>query len=98
MKKIAVIGANGYIGRHISYYLQKKGYDVCCYDIIGENCIQIDLTNRTSVKTVDFNVDVVFMLTGLTGTYAGFEKYETYLKINEIALLKLLDTITKTKL
>lgn len=97
MKKIAVIGANGYIGRHISYYLQKKGYDVCCYDIIGENCIQIDLTNRTSVKTVDFNVDVVFMLTGLTGTYAGFEKYETYLKINEIALLNLLDTITKTK-
>ena len=33
----------------------------------------------------------------LTGTYAGFDKYETYVSINEIGLLNLLDAIRNSE-
>ena len=36
------------------------------------------------------------MFAGLTGTYAGFDAYEKYVAINEMALLNLLDAIRKS--
>ena len=94
--KIAIIGANGYIGKHLAFYLQKKGYESMCYDIQNEkhdNYKQVDLTDKQSVVNIDLNVDYIYMFAGLTGTYAGFDNYETYVKINEIGLLNLLDAI-----
>ena len=98
--KIAIIGANGYIGKHLAYYLQKLGMSSVCYDIqdeMRENYKKVDLTKKESVRDIDFNVDYIFMFAGLTGTYAGFEKYETYIKINEIGLLNLLDEIRNSE-
>lgn len=94
--KTAIIGANGYIGKHLAYYLQKMGMTPMCYDIQDEgreNYVKVDMTNKESVKDIDLNVDYIFMFAGLTGTYAGFDKYETYVNINEIGLLNLLDAI-----
>lgn len=91
--KAAVIGANGYIGRHISYYLRLQGHHVSCYDVSGPDCMIVDLTDRLSIKKIDLDVDTIYMFAGLTGTYAGFDKYEKYVNINEITLLNLLDAI-----
>lgn len=94
--KTAIIGANGYIGKHLAFYLQKIGITPMCYDIQDEereNYKKVDLINKESVKDIDLNVDYIFMFAGLTGTYVGFDKYETYVNINEIGLLNLLDVI-----
>lgn len=100
-KRCAVIGACGFIGRHITYFLQTKyGTAPICYDIQDEcdlpNYHRIDMTDKMSVAELDFDVDYIFMFAGLTGTYVGFDQYETYLRINEIGLLNLLDAIRKS--
>lgn len=96
-----VLGANGFIGRHIVHYL--KGLDVSsivCYDIAIESDLPnyhcVDLTNKEAVNSISFDVDYVFMFAGLTGTYAGFDAFEKYVSINEIALLNLLDVIKRS--
>lgn len=101
MKRCSVIGANGYLGRHIVRSLQN--YNDCiieCYDIENKYDLpsfhQLDLTERQSVSGFNFDVDYIFMFAGITGTYAGFENYESYTKINEIGLLNLLDAIQKS--
>lgn len=99
-KKVAIIGANGYIGKHLNYYLQQMCIIPMCYDIQEEereNYKRVDLTDKASVKVVDLNVDYIFLFAGLTGTYAGFDKYETFININEIGLLNLLDTIRNSE-
>ena len=96
MIKVAIIGSNGYIGRHLYAYLERYDTVIDCYDV-GEsyhpNYIKVDLTNRASVDKINLNVDYVFMFAGLTGTYNGFDKYDSFVEINEIGLLNLLDAI-----
>ena len=97
--KTAIIGANGYIGKHLSFYLKRMGMIPMCYDIqeeVHKNYKKVDLTDKESIKSIDLNVDYIFMFAGLTGTYAGFENYEIYNAINEIGLLNLLDAIRKS--
>lgn len=98
--KVIIIGANGYIGKHLAFYLRHMGMTPMCYDIQEderENYKKVDLTDKESVKSIDLNVDYIFMFAGLTGTYAGFDKYETYNAINEIGLLNLLDAIRNSE-
>lgn len=99
MKSIAVIGGKGYIGKHLTFYLKSRGYDVMAYDVVPgeeENYMCVDMTNSESVSKIDLNVDYIYMFAGLTGTYAGFDAYDKFICINEIALLNLLDAIRKT--
>lgn len=102
MKKIGVIGANGYIGKHIVAYLQTH-YDVevDCYDIVEECSLpkyhKVDLTDRNTLDTLNLNVDYIFMFAGLTGTYIGFNEYEKYVSVNELSLLNLLDAIRNSE-
>lgn len=98
--KATVIGGKGFIGKHLAFYLQGRGYDVKTYDIIPveeENYCCVDMTNSESVSKIDLNVDYIYMFAGLTGTYVGFDAYEKYININEIALLNLLDAIRKSE-
>ena len=101
MKRIncAVIGGKGYIGKHLSYYLKNKGYDVFVYDVMpdkedGYQCL--DMVDPKSVSAIDLDIDYVFMFAGLTGTYAGFDAFDKYISVNEIALLNLLDAIRRS--
>lgn len=98
--KVAIIGAKGYIGKHIArYLLNHYEIKVMCYDIVDSDepyYQKIDLTDTESINNIDLNVDYIFMFAGLTGTYAGFDAYEKYININEIALLNLLDAIRKS--
>ena len=66
-------------------------YDIQDCDV--SNYRKIDITNNKSVNEIDLDVDIIYMFAGLTGTYAGFDNYEKYLKANELSLLNLLDTI-----
>lgn len=100
--KCSVIGSNGFIGKHIVNYLVKdKQSDIECYDIVPvvdlPNYRCVDLTDRKSVEDINLDVDFIFMFAGLTGTYAGFDAYNQYVCINEIALLNLLDVIRKSE-
>ncbi len=98
--KCAVIGGKGFIGKHLAFYLKGRGYDVKIYDIIPgeeESYLCVDMTNSESVSKIDLNVDYIYMFAGLTGTYVGFDAYEKYININEIALLNLLDAIRKSE-
>lgn len=96
--KFAVVGANGFIGKHIVHYLLSKGYtSIDCYDVVPSTDLPnyhcVDFTNKESIRYLDLNVDCIFMFAGLTGTYAGFDSYEKYVSINELGLLNLLDAI-----
>ena len=96
--RVIVLGANGFIGKHIVHHLEGLGISsIDCYDIATESDLPnyhcVDLTNKDAVNSISFDVDYVFMFAGLTGTYAGFDAYEKYVSINEMALLNILDAI-----
>jgi UDP-glucose 4-epimerase len=96
MKRVSLIGANGYIGKHLKRYLENLGYYVLSYDIMPDNSYnyyQTDMTDRDQIDNIKLDVDYIFMFAGLTGTYVGFDKYQTYNAVNELGLLNLLDAI-----
>lgn len=98
--KVAIIGGKGYIGKHLDFFLQQRGITPMVYDVKDAdetNYKKIDITSHESVATIDLNVDYIFMFAGLTGTYAGFDKYQAYNAINEIGLLNLLDAIRNSE-
>lgn len=98
--KSIIIGGKGYIGKHLNFYLRRRGLTPMVYDLQDcdePNYKKIDITDTESVAGIDFNVDYIFMFAGLTGTYAGFDKYQTYNAINELGLLNLLDAIRKSE-
>ena len=99
--KCAIIGSCGFIGKHLVYYLQERyNATVYCYDIAEssgqQNYFRIDMTDKESVKSIDLDVDYVFMFAGLTGTYVGFDSFDKYIDINERGLLNLLDAIRRS--
>lgn len=97
--RFAVIGAKGYIGKHLTFYLRDRGFDVRTYDVLyceETDYQRVDLMDVESVSQIDIDVDYIFLFAGLTGTYAGFEKYQTYNAVNELGLLNLLDSIRKS--
>lgn len=99
MKKITVIGANSYIARNIVYVLNQTPheYDIKLYgnaenQVDGlSNYRSVNVLNKESVKQIDFNCDVVFMFVGKTGSTNGFTDYDTFIDINERALLNILN-------
>lgn len=94
-----VIGSNGYIGSHLSRHIAASGHELSCYDIQNvheKNYSPINLLDKEQLAAVNFDVDAVFLMAGLTGTYAGFDKYTDYIDINEKALCNLLDAIRKS--
>lgn len=98
MKKIAVLGANGYIARNLIYVLKRDhpDYELFLYgrekqSIDGvDNYTAIDMTAIESVKSINLNVDIVFMFVGRTGSANGFDEYSSFIDINERTLLNLL--------
>lgn len=100
MVSCAVLGSNGYLGRHFVEYLRQMGVEVTCYDSIHaktNNGKCIDITDKKTLSGIDLNVDLIFMFAGITGTYAGFDNYSLYNDINETGLINLLDTIRNSQ-
>lgn len=95
-----ILGANGYIGRHLAYYLNRKGFTVYAYDIHSERnpyisseiqYQQFDICN--SYNHVKFDVDYLFVFSGITGTKNGFDQYRQFVEVNEIGLLNVLSKV-----
>ncbi len=95
--KSAIVGANGYIGKHLVKYLQKYNAIIECYDMAQEsnlpNYKRVDITDKQSINSINLDVDYIFMFAGLTGTYVGFDKFDDYININERGLCNLLNVI-----
>ena len=100
----AILGANGYIGRHLAYYLNQKGFCVFAYDVQPErnpnlpqeiHYEQFDICN--SYEQVNYNVDYLFVFSGITGTMNGFEQYKSFIEVNEIGLLNILSKVKELK-
>lgn len=100
-KRIVVLGADGYIGQNLVKYLQDNHsiqadrYSLS-HNMSDPNLHYVDVTKKETVGNIDLDVDIVFMLAGLSGTLAGFDSYEKYVAVNEIGLLNLLDAIKES--
>ena len=98
MKKVAVLGANGYIARNLIYVLKRDypDFELALYGcenqfVDGEgNYTVVDMTDVESVKSIRLDVDIVFMFVGKTGSTNGFDEYDSFIDINERTLLNLL--------
>ncbi len=103
MYKAAIIGSNGYLGRHMSYYLKKEGFNVSDFDLqpapmYGQTHYQtLDLLNTIDLEKISRDTDYIFVFTGINGTHRGFEQYKDFLEINELALLNLLTWLKDNK-
>lgn len=99
-KKCTILGANGYLGRHLAYYLYQAGYVVFAYDIqpdrnhslpSGIPYEQFDICNNYG--HIRYDVDYLFVFSGVTGTKNGFENYKAFVEVNEIGLLNILSKV-----
>jgi UDP-glucose 4-epimerase len=103
MNKAIIFGANGYLGRHLAFFLMQQNIDFISLGNASlskdshENYKQIDITNYDQVSSIDFNVDYIFVFAGITGTDAGFKKYEDFTSVNEVGLLNVLTHLSKSK-
>lgn len=99
-----VLGANGYIGRHLVHFLDKRGFTIFAY---GQNEVphpnlpinisysKFDITQAESIDCVRLNVDFVFVFSGKTGTKVSFDQYQLFTEVNEIGLLHVLNRVSK---
>lgn len=99
MKKIVIVGANSYIARNVLYALchmdeqfQIKLYDYAETQVDGsEGYESVNMMSAESVKKLDLDCDVIFMFVGKTGSANGFDDFDTFINVNERALLNLLN-------
>lgn len=99
-----VLGANGYIGRHLVHFLNKRGFTIFAY---GQNegphpnlpsnvsYSKFDITQVESIESVRLDVDFVFVFSGKTGTKVSFDQYQLFTEVNEIGLLHVLNHVSK---
>lgn len=99
MRSAIVFGSNGYLGRHICLYLKNNHID---FTPIGKseqsidnypNYLSVDITYSEQLNKIDFNVDVIFMFAGLTGTKNDESTIEKFTKVNEVGLQNIIDCI-----
>lgn len=104
VKKVAVIGANGYIARNLIFQFHKNKPDVHLelYDLAeehvdgAENYHSVNVLEEGLEQKVDFSTDIIYMFAGKTGSENGFDQYEVFLDSNEKALLNVLNAYRKS--
>tara|TARA_R110002051_G_scaffold223996_1_gene287180 strand:- start:12024 stop:12908 length:885 start_codon:yes stop_codon:yes gene_type:complete len=95
----AIIGANGYIGKNLSYLLCEKSINNFDFDISDntENSwmkySKLDVTSKEDFNKINEDIDIIFFMAGITGTADGFDSYEKYYNINVLGLINLLNFI-----
>lgn len=94
--KCLVIGAAGYLGRHLAPALQAAGHDVTCVARNGQAGLSADVGDLASLQALDWDVDRVFHFAGVTGTTASFSDFQAFVAGNQIGLLNVLDCIRRS--
>lgn len=101
--KAAVIGCNGYLGKHLSEFLIEKGWFIYGYDTSEKPMMpiskyqSIDISRKDQIKKIEMSIDYIFYFSGITGTANGYQNYEKYIDINEKGLLHLLDMMKQSR-
>lgn len=101
MKKAIVLGANGYLGRHICKYLSDNDISFVPAGRSADSVdnypdyVQVDLTEPSSIDQLDLDVDLIFQFAGLTGTQTGEAAEAEYHQFNVTGLENLLSTCPK---
>jgi UDP-glucose 4-epimerase len=94
---VAIIGSNGYIGKHLAKYLLEKNCEVYGYDVSNESKVDgvkyscIKFLTREDTNALNLDVDFIFYFAGITGTAKAYDDYELYIDTNEKTLLYMLD-------
>jgi UDP-glucose 4-epimerase len=102
MKKGLIFGSNGYLARNLTSVLLKDNFILELSDIHEKSFDnysfykKTDVTINDDIKSFDFNVDYIFIFSGLTGTSIGFEKYKEFISVNEIGTINILNHIRTT--
>ena len=98
-----VLGADGYLARHLVNNLVAEGESIQCFDrrpgqaTPGFACSAFDINDAEALRQVDWNVSRVFVMAGVTGTIASFTNYAEFVRVNETGLLNVLDAISRSK-
>lgn len=90
-----VFGSSGYIGKNLVFYLSKLGHNV----LIPQNKSgsQIDIRDRSELSNINWDVDVIYFFSGLTGNSQSFLEYKKFLESNELGILNILDSIVSSE-
>lgn len=100
---ITIIGANSYIARNLIANLDVKKNRLFLYDKDdfhkdgNLNYKKIDILNYGDLEKINYQSEIIYLFAGITGTAVGFSKFESFIDINEKALLKILDMYVKKK-
>lgn len=104
-RKVAIIGANSYIARNVIHQISERypGVSLMLYDYPDthpdgfNNYKKISILDRESLKEIDFDCDVIYLFAGKTGSANGFDDYDSFLDVNERALLNILSEYRSQK-
>jgi len=97
MKKALIIGANGYLGRHLAAAFSEEDVDVRLAGNSSSsiddysNYEKVDVRVMSDVERLDFKVDYIFLFAAKIGVNSGFDCYEEFVQTNEIGLLNVLN-------
>ena len=99
--KAAVLGANGYLGKHLALHLLNNSWQVRGYgrtapaDLPQLSFTQLDVRDRDAFGNFDTDVDFVFYFSGNTGAFA-YDNYNEFIDVNEKGILHLLDALRRS--
>ena len=101
--RIAVIGANSYLAKHVTRELFRLQYDdTILIDIQppmlhpSARHLQWDVRKKNeSIISAIQDCEYIFFFAGLTGTIQSIDQYSDFIETNEIGLLNLLEPIRK---
>ena len=102
--RATVIGSEGYLGAHLVRRLLRDGFDVQRLDALpherypsSASYARLDIADRDSVlSSLDVEVDFILLFAGLTGTGASFDRYQDFLRVNQLGVLNVLDHLRNT--
>ena len=95
--KCLILGAGGYLGRHLAATLRENGHDVVAYGSLRSSLEnRLDVSDFESLSQLDWNVDAVFLLAGVTGTSASFANFATFINVNDIGVLNVLESLRQS--
>jgi UDP-glucose 4-epimerase len=102
-ERAVVIGANGFLGRHLCRELGWRGTDVVgagrsdapAADV--GTYVQADIGDAEAVAALVADADEIYVAAGITGTRASFERYPEFVTANELGLLNVLDALRRMR-
>ncbi len=104
--RIAIVGANGYLAKHVAKELFKQKHDdTVLIDVHPPALFQsakhfvwdIRQSNESAVEILK-DCGYIFFFAGLTGTVNSMDQYREFVETNEIGLLNLLEILRKNGL